>query len=179
MNLHTSTKAQASYFPRFLFRMLILTIMVVIVVTIAYVFTSTPIDSRQAEATAIWTRLLYAPGGLSQTDLQTGEVSVGAIDMSIFDTPERLEDALALGTSQSDPSVRISLYDSTTLIKGPIYINKQGYDLYAPLAIRKIQGDGGATLYTRSFLVTYETQGKKHPGRIILDIVLPHASTRI
>lgn len=171
-----SKKAQIGYFPRFILRFIALVVILGIVLALVYIISNKPVDSREAEALALWTRIMYVPGGLCKTNPNTGKVMIGIVNPDVKNSQEPFEQIYESKAPQSQSAARITILDAgrTRNITKPLFVNKLGFENYYPLAAKRVKGPGSATLYTREYPMVIE--GKNNYVDVIakFEIVVPH-----
>ena len=112
-------------------------IFIVIFFSTIYLFTSSQlksaINTRALQEEIFLQRLLYSPEGVSYTDPVTGRIYPGTIDMEKLKKDESLLDG-AFSADKKRFAARIQITNLDTKDSLELFINKEGYGRWAPLA---------------------------------------------
>lgn len=163
-------RGQTGYFPRFIVRTMVLICAVAILIMLTLLLTQREIDSRVAEASVTWTRLLYTPGGLFLTDPTTGRVYPGLLAPDGF---ERVGEVYQAQSPHGATSARLTLLDEHGDAIRQRIINPDGWRRHSSMAAAGVGGPGGATLFVRNYTISYDAQGPKR-GILEMEVVVPH-----
>ncbi|RME52452.1 hypothetical protein D6783_05055 [Candidatus Woesearchaeota archaeon] len=172
-------RGQISYAPILIFRFIFILVTVGIILSLTYYLTDKTIDSRQAEATALWTRVMYAPNGIVAQNPFTRTAQPGRIILDHFDNNHLNTIYQHPQPSEITVSAKLELFDANQTRIKTAYINEKGYNRTEPTALAAIKGRGGATMVLRNFTITYKEEQETHwkPGTLRITILLPHETT--
>jgi hypothetical protein len=135
-----------------------------------YVNITVNVKSLQVEV--LFNRLMYSPNSIVYTDLATGVLYPGVIDMEKF-TDETLDNSIKY-SSERHISAKLELYNQNGELKKTAYLNNIWFNRLEPLARAGVGGASSAKIYTKKIPLSYRENEVNTPGFLKVEILLPN-----
>ena len=153
---------------RWIFRAVILTIMVVILGVFAGLVFSTSVDIRLAETRLIINSVVYSPSGLVFSE--NGRAYPGIVDLERF-KPESID--AAFHSEQQYWGYNLTLFNASMKPIKNIVGNPDWYKRWLVLAGTGLPGSGSAIRLIDTFYVRIQSPEGSKPGFLRVDVTRP------
>jgi hypothetical protein len=156
----------------YLFKVVLIVVIFSVIVFLVRQGIKFDIDIFEIESVILASKLLYGANLLSYTD-SYGKVYSGVIDMDKFSNISLIENVLNQGiyyTNRDHIMAKIEIVDIDGHIFGPVYLQRDSFNVWYPIALTKGKGQGGALLTQKSYYVLLKD--RRQVRKLVLESLL-------
>ncbi|MGV8172511.1 MAG: hypothetical protein ACP5OA_07515 [Candidatus Woesearchaeota archaeon] len=165
-------KGQVQYFLENAFRIGFLMIALLIFFLLVNFYVINKIDTNRIQAEVTANRIMYSDAFMYQENLRT---YIGIVDAKKFND-DRINSKINYPIKRH-ATAKLELYDNDDMdiAKYTAYLNKAQYDILYTLTSSGGAGKGSATLYTKTYPITYLDNNVYRYGTIRMKIIIPNS----